>query len=166
MFIFQAFRRQGLAAMALGMAALIAFTSCSSTTLISSAPSGAEVYLNGEKMGKTPYSHTDTKIVGTCTTLRLEKEGYETFTTVFCRNEEADVGAIIGGVLFLFPFLWTMKYKPGRLYELEPSVEASNETIIDDSKRQKLLELKEMYDDGLINKEEYDAERKKILQGA
>lgn len=159
-------KQQGLGLMALFMAALVFFTSCSSTTVISSNPSGAQVYLNGEKMGKTPYSHTDTKIIGSCTSLRLEKEGYETFNTVFCRNEEADVGAIIGGLFFLFPFLWTMGYKPGRNYELIPIDAASEESIMDNNKREKLRELKEMFDEGLINKEEYDTERKKILQGA
>ncbi len=159
-------KNQGLATMALFMAALVFFTSCSSTTLISSDPSGAQVYLNGEKVGKTPYSHTDTKIVGSCTSLRLEKEGYETFNAVFCRNEEADVGAIIGGVLFLFPFLWTMGYKPGRSYELVPIDGANKESIFNANKREKLRELKEMFDEGLINKEEYDSQRKKILEGA
>lgn len=159
-------KQQGLNLMAIFMSALILFTSCSSTTLISSEPSGAQVYLNGERMGKTPYTHTDTKILGTCTTLRLEKEGYESFNTVFCRNEEADVGAIIGGVFLLFPFLWTMKYKPGRSYELIPLKDNGEETILDENKREKLRELKEMFDEGLINKEEYDAQRKKILQGA
>jgi hypothetical protein len=84
---------------------------------------------------------------------------------VFCRNEEADVGAIIGGIFFLFPFLWTMKYKPGRLYELEPDSGNKDDSLIDGDKREKLRELKEMFEEGLINQEEYDAERKKILGG-
>jgi hypothetical protein len=50
----------------------------------------------------------------------LEKEGYEPLNTIFSRNEEVDPGAIVGGVFFLFPFLWTMKYKPTHNYELMP----------------------------------------------
>lgn len=107
------------------MAGVMLFASCSSTTLIESRPSGAKVYLNGEYVGETPYSHSDTKIVGSATAVRLEKEGYETFNTSFSRNENADVGAIIGGIFFLFPFLWTMKYKPVRTYELRPLGNAS-----------------------------------------
>lgn len=107
------------------LAGAILFASCSSTTLIQSSPSGAKVYLNGEYAGVTPYSHTDTKIVGSSTQVRLEKEGYETLNSAFSRNEDADVGAIIGGIFFLFPFLWTMKYKPVRTYELVPSGTAS-----------------------------------------
>ena len=107
------------------LAGAILFASCSSTTLIQSVPNGAKVYLNGEYAGVTPYSHTDTKIVGSTTMVRLEKEGYETMNTAFSRNEDADVGAIIGGIFFLFPFLWTMKYKPTRTYELIPLGNAS-----------------------------------------
>lgn len=112
-------------AISLMLAGAISFASCSSTTLIQSSPSGAKVYLNGEYAGVTPYTHTDTKIVGSSTQVRLEKEGYETLNTAFSRNEDADVGAIIGGIFFLFPFLWTMKYKPVRTYELVPSGNAS-----------------------------------------
>jgi len=46
-------------------------------------------------------------------------EGYEDFLGSFSRDEEVDVGAIIGGIFFLFPFLWTMKYKPFHTYELK-----------------------------------------------
>ena len=107
------------------MAFAVLFASCSSTTLIQSEPSGAKVYMNGEYKGVTPFSYSDTKIVGSVTDIRLEKEGYETLHTLLSRNESADVGAIIGGVFFLFPFLWTMKYNPTHLYELKPLQHAS-----------------------------------------
>ena len=63
-------------AISLMLAGAILFASCSSSTLIQSSPSGAKVYLNGEYAGVTPYTHTDTKIVGSSTQVRLEKEGY------------------------------------------------------------------------------------------
>jgi hypothetical protein len=88
--------------------------------MIQSSPNEAKLYLNGEPVGTTPYTHRDTKIVGSTTTVRLTKEGYKDFTTSFSRNEEVDVGAIIGGLFLLFPFLWTMKYKPTHNYELVP----------------------------------------------
>lgn len=112
-----------IASVVLAMAVL--FASCSSATLIESNPSGAKVYMNGEYKGVTPYSYSDTKIVGSSTDVRLEKEGYETLNTVLSRNERADVGAIIGGIFFLFPFLWTMKYNPVHTYELRPLGNAS-----------------------------------------
>ncbi len=88
--------------------------------MIQSEPNGAKVYLNGGTVGKTPYTMRDTKIIGSCTAVRIEKDGYETFNTAICRNEKADVGAIICGFFVLVPFLWTMKYKPTHSYELTP----------------------------------------------
>ncbi|GGZ38731.1 hypothetical protein GCM10007049_34870 [Echinicola pacifica] len=88
--------------------------------MIRTIPAGGKLYLNGEYAGITPYKHRDTKIVGSTTDVRIEMEGYEVFYGYFSRNEKADVGAIIGGVFLLFPFIWTMKYKPERTYELKP----------------------------------------------
>ncbi len=100
----------------LATAALI--TACASTTKIDSTPAGATLYINGEKAGTTPYTYTDTKIVGSAVQLKLKKEGFEEFQTTLTRNEEADVGAIVGGVFTLVPLLWSMKYKPTHTYEM------------------------------------------------
>ncbi len=103
------------------MSIIILFSSCASTTMIQSTPIGADLYLNGELVGKTPYKHKDMKIVGSTTDVRIEKEGFETLNTSFSRDEKVDVGAIIAGVFFLFPFLWTMKYKPVHSYDMKTS---------------------------------------------
>lgn len=105
---------------ALCLAFAIFASGCSSTTVINSDPTGATVYLNGERVGKTPYTHTDTQLVGSVNHLQLKKEGYENFTTSFSRSEQANVGAIIGGIFVLVPFLWVMDYKPTHSYELAP----------------------------------------------
>ncbi len=118
---------------ALLMVVAVLFASCSSSTLIQSNPSGARVYMNEEFLGVTPFSYSDTKIVGSTTSLRLEKEGYEPLYTYISRNEEADIGAIIGGLLVWVPFLWTMKYKPVHTYELKPLGNAFQAKTITDS---------------------------------
>lgn len=105
---------------ALVLAGSIILSGCASTTMIQSDPTGAKIYLDGEPVGTTPYSHTDTKIVGSSTQVRLEKEGYEVFYTNLSRNEEVDVGALVGGIFVLIPFLWIMKYKASHTYELKP----------------------------------------------
>lgn len=151
------------------LAGSILFSGCASTTTILSNPSGARVFLNGESVGTTPHTHTDTKIVGSTTSVRLEKEGYETFNTSFSRNEVADVGAIIGGLFVWVPFLWTMKYKDSRTYDLIPS--SGNQqpaTSIQQNQSQsridQLRELRKMLDEELITEEEFEKERKKILE--
>jgi len=110
-------------ATALLLTASVLLSGCSSTTMIQSKPEGAKIYLNEELVGTTPYAHSDTRIVGSTIRLRLEKEGYETLNSSFTRNEEVDAGAIVGGIFLMFPYLWTMKYKPSHTYELVPLTE-------------------------------------------
>lgn len=150
----------------------ILFTSCASTTIINSNPNGAKLTLNGEPVGVTPYSYTDTKIVGSSNTVLLEQDGYAPLTTSFQRNEEVEVGAIIGGLFVLFPFLWTMKYKPTRTFALSPAsgdamnpvtTTTQNGTMI--SKADQLRELKKLLDDKILTPAEYEKEKKKILEG-
>jgi len=152
------------------LAGSIFLTSCASTTMIQSTPVGAKVYLNGENVGTTPYEHRDTKIIGSTTTVKLQKEGYEDLTTSFSRNEKADVGAIIGGVFLLFPFLWTTKYKPTHNYEMVPIsntgltvTQTVSETPSAKSKAESLKELKKLLDEKLITSEEYESQKKSIL---
>lgn len=136
----------------------ILLSSCASSTMIYSGPEDAKIYIDGEPVGKTPYLHTDTKIIGSTTTVKLEKEGYQPFYTTFSRNEQADAGAIIGGLFVWIPFLWTMKYKPTRTYEMIPL--SAGSTV----KAEKLRELQTLLDDKLITKEEYEMKRAKILE--
>ena len=145
----------------------ILLTSCASTTLIESNPSGAKVYLDGEPLGMTPYTHRDTKIVGMRTTVKLVKEGYKPFNTDFWKTEEPNIGAIIGGVFVLVPFLWTMKYKPKHTYELtassgnQPAIQLSAVKGI--TKADRLRELKKLLDEKVLSQDEYENEKKKIL---
>jgi len=119
-------------AIALILAGTILFSSCASTTLIDSIPSGANLYLDGEFAGTTPHTMTDTKLLGTCTTVKIEKDNYYSFYGNICRTEEADAGAIIGGIFFFFPFFWAMKYKPTHFYKLE--AKSGSDTINDQVK--------------------------------
>lgn len=153
------------------IAALFFLSGCASSTLITSDPSGAKLYVDGRHVGSTPYNYTDTKIVGSKTTLRLEKEGYEPLNTFFSRTEEVDVGAVIGGI-FVWPvFLWTMKYYPEHYYELYPYMrddQYDNKSIAapkleTKSKAERLRELKQLFEENLITESEYQKEREKIL---
>ena len=110
-----------LKSIAIFLSALILFTSCVSTTKIESTPSGAKVYINKEFVGNTPYVYKSTKVSGSHTPILLKKEGYKDLFVDLRRNEKADAGAIVGGIFLLFPFIWTMKYKPVHNYELTPT---------------------------------------------
>ena len=158
------------------LAVSILFAGCASSTMIQSSPTGAKVYLNGEFAGKTPYLHSDTKIVGTVNDLKLEIDGYKPLYTSFSRNEEVDAGAIVGGVLVLIPFLWTMKYKPTHSYELipldgiAPDANASQDQLQTPPQQvnekpvaDRLRKLKELLDEKVISQEDYEKEKQKIL---
>ena len=95
------------------------FLACSSTTMIRSTDPEAKIYVDGEFKGKGMASHTDTKTIGSTTSVRLEKAGCEPRAYSFSRNEEFDAGACAGGVFLLVPFLWIQKYKAEHLYEFE-----------------------------------------------
>ena len=100
--------------------AVAIISGCASTTVIKSAPDGATLFLNGEKVGVTPYRYTDKKIVGSDTNVWLKKECYQDFTTVLMRNEDLNIKTAVAGVFALFPFFWVMDYKPVHFYEMEP----------------------------------------------
>ena len=150
-------------------------TSCASSTLLQSYPSGAKVYIDGVPVGKTPYWHTDSKIIGSVTDIDIIKEGYEPLYTSISRDEQLDVGPIIGGLCLGFPFLWALKYYPNHSYELVPLYHISNnskpesseteeiKTTISTSKIERLKELKQMLDDNLINKEDFEKQKQRIL---
>lgn len=124
--------------------------------------------MDEEFVGSTPYLHKDTKIVGSTSALRLEKEGYTPFLASLTRNEEVDVGALIGGLFVTIPFLWIMKYKPSRTYELQPTTgnlsAPPRAQAPQKSKAERLRELKQIFDERIITAEEYEKEKKKILE--
>ncbi len=106
--------------MALLLMAVVMLSSCSSSTVISSVPPGAKVTVNGMYKGTTPYTMTDTKILGSSSSVRLELQGYQPREVVIVKNEQVNVGAVIGGLFFWLPFIWTMGYEPTHTYELTP----------------------------------------------
>ena len=104
---------------ALAIVTVTAFlTACTSSTPIRSNPPGAKVFIDGSYVGTTPYEMSDTKIVGSSTSVRLEYPGYQPVAATIKRSEEFDVVACIGGVFLLVPFLWIMGYKPDHTYEM------------------------------------------------
>jgi len=147
----------------------ILFASCASTTLIQSTPSGAQVYVGSQKKGITPYKYSDTKIVGSTTDITLKKEGYQDLQFILDRNERADVGAIIGGIFLLVPFLWVMKYDPVHSYELQ-SVSNSNQSnqnstnsLQNSNSTNELIKLKNLLDQQAITNDDYTTLKVKIL---
>ena len=154
----------------ISLAVIVFFASCSSWTMIESNPSDAKVYVDGKLVGKTPYKLTDSKFSSSTTDLRIEKEGYKPLITDITKNEDVNIGAIIGGVFVWIPFLWGLKYKPTHNYYLQPlSTETETQpntqkTQSNSSKTVRLRELKQLLDEKIITSEEFEKEKAKILE--
>lgn len=99
---------------------LTVMSGCTSSTVINSNPQGATLFVNGERVGTTPYTYSDAAIVASTREVRLELDGYETFRGKFQRTGEANVPAIIGGIFLLVPFLWVLNYEDQYTFELVP----------------------------------------------
>lgn len=111
----------GTALVTFTLSLALVFAGCTSSTVIRSNVPGARVFLNGEYVGNTPYTMSDTKIVGSTTQVRIEAPGYAPAVASISRSEEFSVGACIGGVFFLVPFLWIMDYKADHFYQMAPA---------------------------------------------
>jgi len=114
-------------------------------------------------------TYTPTQILGSVINIDLVKEGYEPLYTSFTRSEQVNAGAIVGGLFFLFPFLWTMEYKPTHNYELVPLAATNQDTQVQSeqtqpalSKVQRLKELKQMLDENLITQDEFNKAKQKF----
>jgi len=107
----------------------ILFTgACSSTTMIRSTDAAAQIYVDGNLMGTGTATHTDTKIVGSTTNVRIEKEGCMPQNYSFSRSEKFSAGACAGGVFVLVPFLWIMEYNPEHTFHYTCQAVAGAET--------------------------------------
>jgi len=155
------------------LAATIFFTSCASSTMIRSVPDNARLYIDGEPVGFTPYKHTDTKISGSSTEIRIEKEGFEPYFTELYRLEEPDPGPIIGGIILtpllagMLLFLWSAKYKANHTYVLNPIYNEIQPQDLDEkflNNTNKLKNLKKLLDEGIITQEEFNTKKKQILE--
>jgi len=139
--------------------------SCVSTTIIQSVPDGANLYINEEPVGKTPYRYSDSKILGSSTEIRIEKDGYDTYYTQLVRLEEPDALAIVGAFFFLPAILWATKYKPSHSYYLiqntDKEVKSEDQQ---ENENPKIRELRIMLDNGMITKEVFEAEKNKIMK--
>lgn len=128
-------------------------------------------------MGNTPLTHSDSKIAGASSTLRIEKEGYEPVNGVIKKNGDANVGAIIAGIFFLIPLFWVVGYPDGYQFELQPiggqgfAEPAPHYSVVETNpmfepqvdRNQELRELKNLLDDGILTPEEYEREKAKLL---
>lgn len=130
-----------------------------------SVPSGATVKIDQRKVGTTPCTIPVKKKYDKVDVL-YQKEGFDDVR--FDLEKGVYVWPIVLDAPFLLPLVidgvtanW-IKYEDYYTFELEES-KTKSEGGYTSSKTQKLLELKKLLDAGALTKEEYEAEKKKIL---
>ncbi len=100
------------------LCALLA-TACTSSTVIRSSDPESRIYVNGEYLGTGRARYSDQKVAFSKNDVEIRKDGCRPERYSFRRNEEADVGAIIGGFLFTVHYLWVTEYKSYHGYDYQ-----------------------------------------------
>ena len=101
---------------------IISLISCASTTTIRAIDdNGAidrdvKIYADGSYRGQGEALYSDTKIVGSVTSINLRKDNCRSVQHSLSRSEQLQVGALIGGLFLWVPFLWIMGYNPIHSY--------------------------------------------------
>lgn len=99
--------------------ALLLQVACASKTVIRVSDPQTKIYVDGEYKGMGSVTHSDTKIIGSETAIRLQKDGCQPQTQTLRRDEKFKFWPCVGGVLVLFPFLWIMGYNGEHNYTYE-----------------------------------------------
>ena len=96
------------------LAFLLLFTSCASTTTIGVIPRSveAEIYADGKYIGDAPAVLKDSKISGAGTMITIVAEGYEDYKAYIEKSDHINMGALVGGIFLVVPYIWIMGYEP------------------------------------------------------
>lgn len=103
------------------ISALITLNSCVSSTrvVINSKPSNADVYEDGQYVGKTPVSLNISNLVWNSPDITISKDGY-TSMPVTLKKEEKITNCVIGYFFNIFAFLWCYGPKENQNFVLTP----------------------------------------------
>lgn len=123
MYVRKSFLNAGIA-----LVALIAVTGCSTMVTIQSDPSGAEIILNNQKIGKTPFAVSLSDFAFNSYDVTLKKDGYSDFHGRIAK--EAKAGAIIGGLFSWIPFLWCYGPQPYQTFYLSEKVTTLGAAVV------------------------------------
>nr|HPQ42374.1 hypothetical protein [bacterium] len=78
----------------------------------------AEIWIDGIKVGTTPYTHTDSDLSFSTKTVQFKKAGYEDTTRIIKRDQMNTQNAILSFLCFWPGLLWAWEYPPSYSFEL------------------------------------------------
>jgi hypothetical protein len=113
---------------AVGIAVLVVFSlsSCVTATNVTfdTAPDGADVYVDGSRIGESPTSERISNAIWSDPRVRIEKEGYETINSEL-HKELKGVNLAIGLLLWWPALLWVHGPVETQFFRLEPTAETA-----------------------------------------
>ena len=104
---------------------VILLSGCAIPTVIKSKPEGATVYINETNMGKTPLTYSDTEILFSQKNVRLEMDGYKSFSGII-KKDQLKIGPLVGGCIVGVPLLWALGYAEEYTFELDQGHSSSS----------------------------------------
>ena len=111
-----------------GIIVLVVFSlsSCVTATNVTfdTAPDGADVYVDGSRVGESPTSKRISNGIWSDPRVRIEKEGYETMNSEL-RKELKGVNLAIGLLLWWPALLWVHGPVETQFFRLEPTAETA-----------------------------------------
>jgi len=113
-----------IVSLTLSLALIASFVSCKSSTSIRTEPDGADVYVDGVHVGKTPCDYSDMNFAFSESKLSISKPGYKLINTNLNRDEKFDPKSCLG-CIFTFPW-WMFQYYPSHTYKLEREEKGNN----------------------------------------
>ena len=111
------------------VAVVVALSACSHTVMIKSVPEGADVTVDGEKVGKTPYALKATSGFFDEHKIKIDHEGYAPFEATIVQSEP--IWPIVAPSICLSPvtlggscfgLCWGFRYAQGYEYELSSAI--------------------------------------------
>jgi len=103
------------------MFTFLILTNCTSSTIISSRPTGANVVVDGQNLGEAPAQWSDTVWAGTKNNVQLSLPGYIDSRSIIAADQWS-IGRVVVSVLCFFPgLLWSTDYRPSYEFALQPA---------------------------------------------
>jgi len=146
-------------------------SSCSTSTIIDSQPSGADIYVGRVYKGVTPYKYSTNSNNDKKLFLMLEKEGYNELDTFLIRKRDGKKNNFndILAHIFVISFDFNYTLKPKYVFNLtqfdKNTIQPKKGEIrsLTNSKGEKLELLRAKYNRREISKNEFFEQKRKIL---
>lgn len=107
---------------------MLSIAGCSTMVTIQSDPPGADIILNNQKIGKTPFAVSLSDFAFNNYDVLLKKDGFQDFHGRIAKEPKA--GAIIGGIFFWVPILWCYGPQPYQTFYLAESEKAVGASVV------------------------------------